>query len=214
MKIHAGLAARRLAIVASVGAATLVVALAVGGSWPVAVSFGWDAAAFVFLIWVWATIGAMDAQATERHAQAEDASRAAADAILLSASVSSLVAIAFDLVEAGHRTGWGKGLLIGLAVLSVALAWSAVHTVYTLRYGSLYYTSPVGDIDYHDNERPDYHDLAYVALTIGMTYQVSDTDIVSKPMRRTALRHALLSFVFGVVIVAITINIVASLLSK
>ena len=45
-----------------------------------------------------------------------------------------------------------------------------------------------------------------------MTYQVSDTDLTSQAMRSTALRHALLSFVFGSVILAVTINVVAGLL--
>ena len=77
-----------------------------------------------------------------------------------------------------------------------------------------FYATPIGGIDFHDGELPDYHGLAYVALTIGITFQVSDTDLVSKAIRRTAIRRALLSYLFGAVIVAITINIVASLLSK
>ena len=77
-----------------------------------------------------------------------------------------------------------------------------------------FYATPIGGIDFHDGELPDYHGLAYVALTIGITFRVSDTDLVSKAIRRTAIRHALLSYLFGAVIVAITINIVASLLSK
>jgi uncharacterized membrane protein len=89
-----------------------------------------------------------------------------------------------------------------------------VHTVYTLRYADLYYSPPQGGIDFKEKDPPDYHDFAYVALTIGMTYQVSDTDLQRKAIRRTAVRHALLSFVFGAVIVAITINVVASLLNK
>jgi uncharacterized membrane protein len=138
----------------------------------------------------------------------------AADAGLLSASVSSLVAVGFVLVDAGHSSSSSKGLLIGLTIASVVLAWATVHTVYMLRYARLFYAAPIGGIDFHDGELPDYHDLAYVALTIGMTFQVSDTDLVSKAIRRTAIRHALLSYLFGAVIVAITINIVASLLSK
>lgn len=62
--------------------------------------------------------------------------------------------------------------------------------------------------------RPDFGDFAYVALTLGMTFQVSDTDLTSKPIRKAALRRAVLSYVFGVVILATTINVVASLLAK
>ena len=76
----------------------------------------------------------------------------------------------------------------------------------------MYYGDPIGGIDFNDEEPPSYRDFAYVAFTIGMTFQVSDTSLTSKPMRRLALRHALLSFVFGAVILALTINSVASLL--
>jgi uncharacterized membrane protein len=106
-----------------------------------------------------------------------------------------------------------RGLLTSLALVSVALAWSAVHTVYALRYARLYYTPPEGGIDF-EGERPDYVDFAYLALTIGMTFQVSDTDLTGKRVRRQALRHALTSYVFGTVIVAITVSSVASLLGR
>ena len=106
----------------------------------------------------------------------------------------------------------GKGLLIALAVAVVTVSWLAVHLVFTVRYGDLYYGNPVGGIDFKEDDPPDYRDFGYLALTIGMTYQVSDTDLQTKAIRHTAVRHALLSFVFGAVIVSLTINSVASLL--
>ena len=94
---------------------------------------------------------------------------------------------------------------------SVALAWISVHTVFMLRYARLYYSPPDGGIDFH-GDKPDYKDFAYLALTIGMTFQVSDTDLLGKRVRRTALHHALLSYVFGTGIVAVTVSSVAALL--
>src|SRR4051812_10399912 len=135
------------------------------------------------------------------------------DLVLLSASVASLVAVGYTLVYAGNRSSSQKALTIGLAILAVALAWGAVHTVYTLRYAALYYGDPVGGIDFNGEDGPDYLDLAYFAFTVGMTFQVSDTDLSAKAIRRTVLRHALLSYLFGAVIVAVTINLVASLLN-
>ncbi len=209
-----GLAARRLGVAGLVGGVTLAALLSAGGSSPaVAADASWDAAALVFLVWVWIGIGGKDADETSLMANAEDVSQPLADLILLTASLASLVAVGFVLSQASHESGAAKGLLIGLTIISVALAWSSVHTVYTLRYGDLYYRSPVGGIDFHVHEPPDYADFAYVGLTIGMTFQVSDTDLTAKSIRRTAIRHALLSFLFGAVIVAITINVVASLLN-
>jgi uncharacterized membrane protein len=120
--------------------------------------------------------------------------------------------VAFTLVEARADQGAARALLIALAVASVVLAWACVHTVYALRYARLYYSHPVGGIDFNEDDPPRYVDFAYVALTVGMTSQVSDTALTSRRMRRTAIHHALLSYVFGTAVVALTINIVASLL--
>jgi len=98
-----------------------------------------------------------------------------------------------------------------LSLASVALAWATVHTLFTTRYARLYYTGPDGGIDFNEADPPRYADFAYVAFTIGMTFQVSDTDLRTDEIRRTALRHALLSYVFGVVVIATTINLVAGL---
>jgi uncharacterized membrane protein len=211
---HHGLALIRLATAGVVGVLMFVAELALGSPLAVAATLGWAAAATVTLALVWTSIYPKDSAATMANARAEDFSRATSDLVLLCSAVASLVAVAFNLADAGKEAGLEKSLLIGLVVLSVGLAWSTVHTVFLLRYARLYYDPPVGGIDYNDDDPPDYRDFAYLALTIGMTYQVSDTDLTARPIRRAALRHALLSFLFGSVIVAVTINIVASLLNR
>lgn len=98
-------------------------------------------------------------------------------------------------------------------MLSVALSWLLIQTVYTLRYAHLYYEKPEGSVDFIQTPEPDYLDFAYLAFTIGMNYQVSDTNISQRPMRRLLLSHALLSYLYGVVIIALAINVVSGLLS-
>jgi uncharacterized membrane protein len=115
------------------------------------------------------------------------------------------------LAGAGHASGVLQYLQAGLALFSVFVSWTLVHTVFTLKYARLYYTGLAGGIDFNETGAPDYGDFAYLSFTIGMTFQVSDTNIESKQMRRTALRHAWLSFPLGAVIIATTINIVAGL---
>jgi uncharacterized membrane protein len=127
-------------------------------------------------------------------ATAEDNSRVAADTVLVGASVASLVGVVFALLKAGGETGTAHILIIAVAFLSIVLSWSSVHTVFTLRYARLYYSAG-GGIDWHARDQPDFGDFAYVALTLGMTFQVSDTDLISKPIRKAALRHAVLSYV-------------------
>jgi len=208
-----GVAARRVIVGAAGGAVAAGVAVAAGTSWSVAALFAEDVAALVFLVWVWSTIATADAPATSRLARTEDASRAAADLVLIGAGAGSLLAVGFTLGQAGDAGPPGRGLLTALAIVSVVLAWLSVHTIYLLRYARDYYSPPEGGIDFH-GEAPDYVDFAYLALTIGMTFQISDTDITAKRVRRAALRHALLSYVFGTVIVAITVSSVAALLGR
>jgi uncharacterized membrane protein len=210
---HSALAAKRVVVGVLGGIIIAGIAVAEGASWSVAALGATDVAALVFVAWVWIAVAGTDAGATARLARAEDASRAAAEAVLLGAGAASLLAVGFTLAQASHAHAPGRGLLTVLALVSVALAWSAVHTVYALRYARLYYTPPDGGIEFN-GEPPDYLDFAYLALTIGMTFQVSDTDITAKRVRRQALRHALTSYLFGTVIVAITVSSVGSLLGR
>jgi uncharacterized membrane protein len=210
---RSGLAATRVAFGAASGMVAAAVAVWSGASWSVAALCASDVAALVFVVWVWVGIRGADAAATAQLAQSEDASRAAAEGVLVGALTASLLAVGFTLAEAGRAGAPGRGLLIALAVGSVTLAWMSVHTVYLLRYARVYYRRPGGAIDFH-GDAPDYLDFAYLALTIGMTFQVSDTDITARRIRRIALHHALLSYVFGTVIVAVTINVVAGLLGR
>jgi uncharacterized membrane protein len=192
------------------GVVTLV-ANAPGG---VVLTASWCAAAIVFVGRVWLTVGRIGADATADHvkAKAEDVSRGTADVLLLGASLASLGAVGYTLTEAGRYSATTQGLMIGLAILSVALGWATVHTVYTLRYADLYFDGVAGGIDFN-GDKPDYLDFAYFGFTVGMTWQVSDTAVQKKVIRRTVLRHALLAYLFGTVIVAVTINLVFSLLN-
>ena len=195
-----------------VALAVFVVALVLGANWAVAALIGWGTAAIVVLTAVWGSIARLSPSETATWAQREDFSRGTADFIVLNASCASLIAVGFILIRAGGRHGIDKALLVGLAIVSVALSWATVHTIYTVRYGDLYYQGTVGGIDFPGGDPPDYHDFGYLAFTIGMCYQVSDTDLKTQPIRRAATRHALLSYLFGAVILGVAINTVSSLL--
>jgi uncharacterized membrane protein len=185
---------------------------AVPGSWQIGTLAGWDVAAGVYVAWTWTTIWHRDPAATARLALREDPGRAVADALLLVASAASVLAIALA-VTAGRADGPGeRDLRAALAVASVALSWTVVQTVFTLHYARLYYGHPVGGIDFNQQAPPRYGDFAYLAFTVGMTFQVSDTDLQTSALRAAALRHGLLSYLLGAVILATTINLVAGLL--
>ena len=80
-----------------------------------------------------------------------------------------------------------------------------------MRYARLYYTPPEGGIQFSSSEPPCFSDFAYLALTLGMTFQVSDTNLATNRFRKLALGQCLLAYVFGTVIVAATVNLVVSL---
>jgi uncharacterized membrane protein len=186
--------------------ATLIV------TWQASILIGWDAAALCYLGWTWTTVGPLNAAGTERHANIEDSSRRYSEGIVLVAGVALLAAVGLVLIKAGQSHGGTKAFLITVGIVSVVLSWATVHTVFTLRYTRSHYQRPVGGVDFNEKDPPTYLDFAYLAFTIGMTFQVSDTNLTTKPIRRIALSHALLSYLFGAVIVALAINIVASLL--
>lgn len=174
---------------------------------------GWDAAALAWLTLLWRRLWRLDADGTARLAVAEDPNRAVRDVLLLVACLASLVAVGVLLTTA-HPLGPGLPLDVygGLGVLSVVLSWFVVHTVFTTRYARLYYArTPPGGVDFHQAELPCYTDFAYLAFTVGATFQVSDTDLSGAELRRTVLRHSLLSYLFGAVIVAATVNLLAAL---
>jgi uncharacterized membrane protein len=172
---------------------------------------GWDVLAGVFCVLVWAKIWPLDAAETESHAAPENPTRDMADLVLLAAAIASLLAVGVVLFGASHANGITKYLEAGLALLSVFMSWTLVHTLFTLKYAHLYYSEQNGGIDFNDPDPPRYIDFAYLSFTVGMTFQVSDTDITSKEIRRTVLRHAWLSFPLGAVILSASINLVAGL---
>jgi uncharacterized membrane protein len=175
---------------------------------------GLDAAAAVYITWVWITIWPLDGDNTARLAAREDPTRAGADLAFLTAALVSLVAVGFVLGGAAKSGGAEGAERAALGLGSVVISWGLIHTVYTLRYARLYYTGGRGGgVDFNQEGRPGFSDFAYLAFTIGMTFQVSDTDLKTREIRATALRHGLLSYMFGVGLIATTINLVASLTS-
>jgi len=187
--------------------------------WQVSALTGWCAGAGTLLLLAWAVMLRSDSERTRSIATSEDETRLTTDLIVLASSVASLVAVAMILAKASKSNGVAVPAMTALGVFSVVVAWALVHTVYALRYADLYYSdkskSPgdpkISAIDFNEDDPPDYRDFAYLAFTIGMTYQVSDTDLKTKDIRRTALKHGLLSYLFGTAVIAVTINIVAGL---
>jgi uncharacterized membrane protein len=200
----------RLVVGVAAGSIAGVVA-GLTGPWQSVPLLGWVAFALAWTTTVWLDIVPLDASRTSSYATREDPHGAAADTLLLSASVAALAAVVLGILKAAHAQGSIKILLLATGIAAIISSWAVLHTVFTLRYAALYYTGPDGGVDFKEDAKPCYVDFAYVAFTIGMTYQVSDTDLTTKVIRHTALRHALMSYLLGTVIIAATINLAAGL---
>jgi uncharacterized membrane protein len=164
-------------------------------------------AATVFLVWTWASIWPLDARDTAWHALREDPSRQLRDLTLLAISLGTLVTVVVVIFRA-HQNPPQR---TALGVAAIAASWLVLNTIFTLRYTRLYYTEPLGGVDFNQDDDPTFRDFGYLAFTIGMTFQVSDTALRKVAIRATALRQALMSFFFNTVILAVTVNIVAGL---
>lgn len=189
---------------------------AVWTPWQLALVVGWIAAATTFLAVVWPVLLRARDEHMEELVVRRDSTRPLTSSLLTGASLASLLGVGFALDLAGREEGATRAWLIALAVVTVVSSWLVINTVYALRYASIHYRQAdrgfgFTSLDQH-RDRPDFRDFAYVAFTIGMTYQVSDTTTCDPGTRRVVLGHAVISYVFGVVIVAGVINLISGLL--
>jgi uncharacterized membrane protein len=175
----------------------------------IAVLVGWIVAAGGLLVWVWRISWSRGWEGTKQLAEEEGRTRVT-DAAVLSAAVASLGAVVEALLRSGSRDAVGV-LTVVLGVLVVVLSWALVNTVFALKYARLYYSGGDGGIDFNQEEPPAYSDFAYLAFTVGMSFAVPDTQVTATPVRKVGLGHALLSYLFGTVVIAVAVNLVTNL---
>lgn len=202
--------ARRLLIALVVGAASgaLVAALRADPGYGVLVGIAVTGA--VFVITGWLALWPMDAETTRANAGHEDFRPSVDELVLVVAALSALGVIVALIIEGGSSAGW---LPATLALAGVFAAWGSLHLMYAVRYAYLYFDGTPGGIDFNSDETPAFRDFFYFSYNLGMTYQVSDTSVSDSRIRAVALRHCLLSYVFGAVILATTINLVAGIVT-
>ena len=198
----------RVLLAASIGLVIAVGMLLSGLDWVIACLAGWDVAAIAFLLSIGRDFTGHTKEKTASIARQLDFSGWSLDSVVVVAALASLIAVGALL---GAKSGNDQLWRIGFGLVSIILGWASLHALFMLRYAAMYYQGK-NAVDFNDKEQPGFSDFAYLAFTIGMTYQVSDTNFQSSGMRKIALAHALVSFVFGTVIIATTINLVAGLI--
>lgn len=197
-----------------VGAAALgllgAVAVAAVGGPELAVLTGIAVSTALFVVVGWVVLWPLDAAATREFVGREVVDKALEEGIIVFAAVGGLAAIVVLMVMGSGA----DGATAALALAGVFLAWGSVHLMYATRYADLYYTGSAGGIDFNDSgqgEGPAYRDFLYFSYNLGMTYAVSDTNVTRGEIRSVVLRHCLLSYVFGALILATTINLVVAI---
>lgn len=179
-------------------------------AWEFRLLLGWDAGAFALLSFIWFIVLTKDSHETRCRSASADPGRTATWVLVLIASSLSFFASAFVLKTLHKTQPPPEPWLLPLCLGSVIVAWFLTHTSYTLRYAHLYYRDDEegeGGLLFPGDRKPDDFDFAYFAYTVGMCFQVSDVSISSPQIRRAVLGHAVLSFVYNTLILALALNL-------
>lgn len=177
-----------------------------------------DVAGVTLLAFVSWIIVSTNSDETRQHAATEDPGRKIVWFVVLAVSAFALFAATFVLTRDRSLQGRESTLVLVLLLATTIASWLLTHTAFTLRYAHQFYRGGVDDeggIQFpHDAddklEDPDYLDFAYFAFTIGMCFQVSDSSVTDRGIRRTTLAHAMLSFAYNTGIIALVLSIVTS----
>jgi uncharacterized membrane protein len=199
---------RRLAVSLASGAAAAV-AVALLGPARLAILVGWAVAASGVLGWAWWIGWPQDSRGTKRLAEEEGRTHATDTAVLV-AAVASLGAVLEAVTTASRHDAVAVAVVV-LAVVDAILSWALVNTVFAFKYARLYYSGEDGGIEFDQDQPPAYSDFAYVAFTVGMTFAVSETRLATTQLRKVGLGHAFLSYLFGTLVIAVAVNLVANL---
>ena len=187
---------------------------------PVNLIVSWDIFAFTSLVLAWIGMIFSDARSRVQEARLQDSHRTVIAGCVVLAAIAGLFGAWLLLGSAKELQGGKASFHFALAAFTVLISWMLVHTVMALHYTHVCYLlagksrakSPNIGVVFPNEPHPDFIDFAYFSFVIGMTCQVSDVQITSRSVRRLALLHGLLSFGYNTVIVAMSLNMVASLL--
>jgi uncharacterized membrane protein len=179
---------------------------------PTKLLVGWNLGIGLYLILAFSLMARSDVHRMRRRAANQDEGSIALLVLIVVAAMASMAAIFSELATTGGAARQPAQLL--LATSTIVLSWAFIHSMFALHYAHEFYGNGrdgiVGGISFPDDNEPDYWDFCYFSFTLGMCAQVSDATISSKSIRRTALSHSVISFVFNAALLALTVNIAAS----
>ncbi len=184
---------------------------------PMRTALGWDLGATTFLGLTLIVVGNGSLERLRRHAGQQDAAIWMVLGLIVIAAAASLASLAF-VMQKGADTTTSLFARIAVSSLTIIVSWTFVHATFAIRYAHYFYGDPDakgqhrGGLTFPGTERPDFWDFLYYSFVIGMTCQVSDVQVTSRPMRRLTLAHGVLSFFFNAGVLALAVNILATAL--
>ncbi len=210
-------APRRLLLTMAIG----VVAFAASQPWltlHTRLLVGWNAGALTYLLLAWFAVGRADAGMTRVRSQLYDQSGYVIFLLVVVASSASVVAIGFIVGDAKELPLPARASHLTLSILAMLLSWLLIHTLFAFHYARCYYwrehpsKDHIRGLRFPGENEPDYLDFVYYSFVVGMTSQVSDVAVVARHMRRITLIHGVLSFVFNIAILAMSLNIIGGMI--
>ena len=200
----------RLFISTALGVAVTLGLLALPWRMPTRLLLGWDSGVALYLVLSYRAAGRASIAIMRQRAAINDEGAVALLVLVTAAALASLAAV---ISELGHGPG---GYRLALGVSTVVLSWTFMHWIFALHYTREFYGSgrdkESGGLIFPGKQDPDYWDFFYYSLVVAMTAQVSDVQITSKAIRRLTTVHGVISFFFNVAVLALTVNIVSSLM--
>jgi uncharacterized membrane protein len=182
-----------------------------------AILIGWNTACLTFLPLTWRLFAADEAEVRARAASADEGVTIIT-ALVIGAVAASLGATFFALSES--KAGGSRLWPLALSVSTLVMSWLVIQTVFALRYAHAYFGdynrdgSIDGGVKFPGEPPNDYRAFIYMAVCIGSTFQVSDFDILTNEYRTLVTVHAVVSFAFNVAVLALGVNMVASVLGQ
>jgi len=180
------------------------------------IMIGWDSFSVCMIVMTWITFFITKSQHIRQQAKVQDSSRSQVFLIVLICTLASFLAVLILLVTKKDGDS-GASWRLPIAFGGMLFSWILIHSIFALKYAHMFYgnhetkkDTHAGGLEFPNDDRPEYLDFAYFSFVLGMTFQVSDVQITSKRLRKTAMFHGLLSFGFNTIMIALTINMIAS----
>jgi len=175
----------------------------------------WNAGAGLYVVLAAIMMIRSDSHHMRRRAQLQDDGQLVILVLVVVASVASLAAIAGELAVVKDMHGLLRTLHVTLAGVTVLTSWAFIQVMFALHYAHDFYAalcrSTAPGLEFPQEPHPDYGDFFYFAAVIGTSGQTADVSFTSKPMRRVGTLHCILAYLFNTTVLALLINIGASL---